>query len=87
MNELERIRAIQQMIFGSQAGQSIREMFLKAGHFYEELETDRDRIEHNMVKKMMEACGVAIELRPKSLPDVQVMGNVIDMVLEQGDGR
>lgn len=82
-NDLERTRCLQQMIFGSQAGEYLRELLEVGGHFIDEQETEAHRVEQNLVKRIMQACGATVEFKPKALPaQGEPSGNVVDDILE-----
>jgi len=85
--DLRRTRALQSMLFGTEAGEYLLELLMAAGHFREELETDRDRIEQNLAKGIIQACGVQVVFKTIELPEKQpVPVNVVDQILETKEG-
>lgn len=73
------------MIFQSEAGRLMRGLFMEAGHFRvgQELLSDQDRVEQNLVKGFMASCGVGLEMVQVAIPEEESVDdvNVIDAIL------
>jgi len=84
LTPLERTQCLQRMLFGTHEGEMLRELMLCAGHFYTAIEDDRQRVEHNLIKTLFQACGVQIALQIKNLPATETERNLID-IINEGD--
>ena len=78
---------LQMMLFRTTAGQALLELFMATGHFYEEIENDQARIEHNTVKRILTAAGVQMELKPRPVtePVKNTETNLMDDILSEGN--
>jgi len=78
---------LQTMLFGTTAGQTLLGMCMDAGHFNEELEDDKARIEHNLILQLLREAGGQVILKPRILvvPAEAEGENLIDKILSEGN--
>jgi hypothetical protein len=81
----EKIRCLQQMVFQTQAGEFLRDLFYISGHFDHDLHDEQARIEYNLTKRLMAGCGITVQFKPVEIREIPPDANLTDVILEQGD--
>jgi len=78
----DRTRTLQAMMFGTTAGESLRELLMEIGHINQIVSNDAEAVAQNVVTKVFEACGVQLVPQPKVFVSPMDSVNVIDQVLQ-----
>ena len=67
--EIDKVRQVQQMLKGSEAGNTLLTGLCNVGHIGSVLNDDQERIEYNLVLRILQASGLIIEFKAADLPE------------------